>query len=71
MNKIKEYWDKLPKTVKVFFYIAFSYSLKELAVYLGAFEDSFFADYLVGLINIVIVFLEESVPAVRAKLSRK
>lgn len=70
MERLKEYWGKLPKTAKVFFYIALSYSLKELAVYLGAFKDSFFADYLVGLINIGIVFLEESVPAVRDRLRR-
>ena len=68
MDKIKNIWASLPKTVKVFFYIAASYTLKFIAVELGFFEDSAIADYLVGLINIIIVLTEESVPVIRNKL---
>ena len=69
-KKIQVLWGKLPKTVKVFCFLAVSYTLKAVAVELGAFEDSFFADYLVGIINIALVFFPEAVPEARKLLKR-
>lgn len=68
---MRKIWNELPKTVKVFFYIFASYTLKFIAVRLGLIEDSVLADYLVGLINLAIVFLEESVPAIKRKILKK
>jgi hypothetical protein len=45
-----------------------SYTLKAISVELGMLEDSALADYLVGVINLAIVFIQEAVPAVKAKL---
>lgn len=68
--KIKEAWERLPKTAKVFVYVFASYTLKTISVNIGLIEDSALADYLVGAINLVIVFIEESVPAVKARLAK-
>jgi hypothetical protein len=79
MKKVKEFlkivadilkttWNKLPKTAKVFVYVFVSYTLKAISVELGMLEDSALADYLVGVINLAIVFIQEAVPAVKAKL---
>jgi len=63
-------WDNLPKTVKVFFYLALSTILAEVLVELKIFEQTFVIRVSAQLINLALVFLEESVPAVRAKLKK-
>ena len=70
MDKVKAFWNSLPKTVKVFVYIFISYTLKFVAVELGVLEDSSLANYLVGLINLILVAIEEAVPAVKARLTK-
>lgn len=64
-------WNELPKTVKVFFYLALSTILAEVAIELGSLEQTLVIRILAQLINLAIVFLEESVPAIRRKLSKK
>ena len=64
-DKIKLFWEGLPKIAKVFCFIASSYTLKFLAVRLGLIEDSALAEYVTGLINIILVILEETTPVIR------
>ena len=68
MEKIKEIWALLPKTAKVFLYIAFSVLLAELAIELGNFEQTFFVRFLAQVINLALVFLQEAVPAIKERL---
>ena len=68
---VVNFWNKLPKTAKVFVYIAISMVLSEVVVELGNMEDAFLVRISAGIINLLLVFLQESVPAVRAKLSKK
>lgn len=70
MDKIKSFWGKLPKTVKVFFYIALSTLLSELLIELRGIEQVFIVRFLAQIINMAIVLIEESVPAVRAKFKK-
>lgn len=65
-----KWFDSLPKTVKVFFYLALSTILAEVLVELKVFEQTFIVRVLAQLINLGLVFLEESVPAVRAKFKK-
>ena len=67
---MKEFYEKLPKTVKVFFYIAISIVLSELVIELGHFEETFIIRVLAQVINLVIVFLEEAVPEVKNRLKK-
>lgn len=65
---MKKFIEKLPKTVKVFFYIAISIVLSELLIELGNLEKTFIIRVLAQIINLVIVFLEEAIPEVKARL---
>lgn len=67
---IKSQWEALPKTAKVFFYVAVSFILSEIAVELGAFDEIFIPRVLGGLINIALVFIEEAVPEVRKRINK-
>jgi len=71
MKKIKEIWDALPKTIKVFFYISISIILSELLIELGNLEETFIVRVLAQIINLIIVFLEELVPEVKEKMKTK
>lgn len=64
-------WNELPKTIKVFFYLALSTILSELAIELGGLEQTFLIRILAQLINLGIVFLEESIETVRFGLKEK
>lgn len=66
---LKEFWGKLPKTVKVFCYISISILLSEGLIELKGLDSTFAIRSLAGIINIVLVLLEESVPAIRNKLT--
>lgn len=70
MNKIKEIWGSLPKTVKVFFYIAISIILSEALIELGGIEKTFIVRVLAQIINLIMVFLEEAIPEVKNRLSK-
>ncbi len=65
-----EKWNNLPKTIKVFIYLALSTILAEGAIELGQLEQTFIIRVLAQIINMGIVLLEESVPVVRAKLKK-
>jgi hypothetical protein len=65
---LKEFWVKLPKTAKVFAYIALSILLSELLIELANLEQVFFVRFLAQVINLAVVFLQEAVPAVRDRL---
>lgn len=63
-------WNELPKTVKVFFYLAGSTILAEILIELGALEQTVIVRVLAQLINLGVVFLEESVPSVKTRLKK-
>ena len=63
-----EFFDKLPKTIKVFGYLAISTILAEVLIELKAVEQSLMIRILAQLINLAIVFLQEAIPAVRERL---
>ncbi len=58
INKIKEFWDSLPKEVKVSVYIVVSYLIGLLLTTLSGLK----VDNVIvtAVINILIVFLEET-----------
>ena len=70
MDKIKAHWEKLPKTIKVFVYLAVSIILSEGLIELGGLEQGFIVRILAQIINLGLVLLEETAPAIRAKLSK-
>ena len=70
MNKVKEFYDKLPKTVKVFFYIAVSTVLAEVLIELKSIDQSLVVRVLAQLINLAIVFIEEAYPEVKKRFSK-
>lgn len=63
-------WNELPKTAKVFFYLALSTILAEVAIELGSLEQTLVIRILAQLINLGIVFLEESVPAIKRRIKK-
>ena len=69
MKKISEFWENLPKTVKVFVYLIVSTLLAEVLVELGGMEKTFLVRVLAQVINLGIVFLQEAVPEVRRRLN--
>jgi hypothetical protein len=64
-------WNKLPKTVKVFFYLALSTVLAEVLVELKLVEQTILVRLLAQIVNLVIVFLQESIPAVKARFTKE
>ena len=70
MKKIKVTWDSLPKTVKVFFYIALSIILSEALIEFANIEQTFIVRILAQVINLGIVFLEEAIPEVKNRLGK-
>ena len=70
MTKIKQIWEALPKTVKVFFYIAISIVLSEGLIEVANLEQTFVVRVLAQIINLLIVLVEEVEPVVRAKLTK-
>ena len=63
-------WNKLPKTAKVLVYVIISTILAELLIELGGMEQSFFIRAGAQIVNVLIVFLQELIPTVRAKLNK-
>ena len=63
-----EKFDKLPKTIKVFFYITISIVLSEALIELANIQQTFLIRISAQLVNVLIVFLQESVPAVRQRI---
>lgn len=70
MEKIKEFWDLLPKTVKVLGYLIISTILAEGLIELKGLEQTFIVRILAQIINLVLVFLGDAVPAIRERLSK-
>lgn len=70
LERIRSIWGQLPKTAKVFFYLAISTILGEILIELQVIEQTVIVRILAQLINLVIVFLQESVPALQARLRR-
>lgn len=68
---MKKFIEKLPKTVKVFFYIAISIVLSEALIEIGGFKQTFIIRILAQIINLVIVFLQETIPEVKNRLAKK
>ena len=64
-----EFFDKLPKTVKVFGYLAISTILAEILIELKAIDQSLIVRILAQLINLTIVAIQEAVPAIKDRLS--
>jgi hypothetical protein len=65
MQKIKLFWDSLPKTVKVFFYMVLSTCLAEALIELKGIQQTYIIRVLAQLINLGIVFLEDIVPEIK------
>lgn len=73
MNRIKAFknlWNSLPKTVKVFVYLSVSIILSETLIELGGLEQGLLVRILAQVINLGLVLLKESVPAIKAKLMK-
>lgn len=71
MQEILNRWNALPKTVKVFVYLAVSALLGQLSIDLGLIaENSLLAKYALIPINIAIVLLQETAPAVKSRLTK-
>ena len=70
MNRITKLWENLPKTLKVFCFLALSTILSELAIELGGLEQTFLIRTLAQIINLGLVGVEESVPAIKSRLKK-
>lgn len=70
MEKIKAFWEGLPKTVKVFAFLAVSSFLAEVIVELGGLEQTLTVRWLGVYINLIIVGVIEATPILRDKLSK-
>lgn len=71
LEALKQLWDNLPKTVKVFVYLLASALLSQLAIDVaGLAESSIWAKYLLIPINLLLVFLNKDVPAIRARIKK-
>lgn len=66
--RMVEIWNKLPKTAKVFFYLALSTLLAEILIELRGVEQTLIVRVLAQLINLGIVFLQEAVPATKDRV---
>ena len=70
MNRITKLWENLPKTLKVFCFLALSTILSELVIELGGLEQTFLIRTLAQIINLGLVGVEEGVPAIKARLKK-
>lgn len=70
MERLKQAWSNLPKTAKVLIYVIISTILAELLIELGGMDQTFFVRAGAQIINVLIVFLQESVPSVRNRLKK-
>lgn len=70
MKKIIETWNNLPKTAKVFCYIAVSYILSEALIEIGKFEQTFLIRVSAQLINLTIVFIGDLVTEIKSRLEK-
>lgn len=70
IKAVKETWESLPKTIKVFCYIVVSIILSETLIELGNLERTYFVRVLSQIINLAIVFIKEAVPEVKKRLSK-
>ena len=70
MNKVLAAWENLPKTIKVFCFLALSTLLSELAIELGVLSQTFLVRISAQLINLLLVGLEQGVPEIKARLSK-
>ena len=70
MNKVLAAWENLPKTLKVFCFLALSTILSELVIELGGLEQTFLIRTLAQIINLGLVGVEEGVPAIKARLKK-
>jgi thiamine pyrophosphate-dependent acetolactate synthase large subunit-like protein len=68
--KIKEIWEALPKSAKVLFYVGISTVLAEAVIELGNFEQTFLIRVLAQLINLLIVFIQDLIVEVKARLEK-
>jgi len=59
MNKIKLFWESLPKTVKVFVYMVVSTILAESLIELGGFKQVFIIRVLAQVINLLLVLVKD------------
>ena len=71
MKKVIKKWNKLPKSVKVFFYMVLSTILAEGLIELGSLEQSFVIRILAQVINLAIVLIEDVEPIIKAKLKKQ
>ena len=70
MNKIKTSWESLPKTIKVFFFLALSTILAECLIELGGIDQTFIVRISAQIINLILVAIEESIPAIKARIKK-
>jgi hypothetical protein len=70
MNKIIAIYESLPKTVKVFGYLALSTILAELLIELGGLEQTFLVRITAQLINLGLVFIEQSAGVVKERFRK-
>jgi len=70
MQSILNIWNSMPKTGKVFGYLAVSILASETLIELAHLEQGFLVRVLAQLINLGLVFLQEAVPAVKARMTK-
>jgi hypothetical protein len=70
MNKIIAIYESLPKTVKVFGYLALSTILAELLIELRGLEQTFLVRISAQLINLGLVFAEQTAGTVKERLRK-
>jgi hypothetical protein len=70
MEKLQTIWDVLPKTVKVFIYLAISTILSEVLVELKTVDQTFLVRISAQLINLAIVLVQEVIPAIKNRIAK-
>jgi hypothetical protein len=70
MTKVLKIWEEMPKTAKVFVYLAVSTILAELLIELGGLEQTFLVRITAQLINLGLVFIEQSAGVVKERFRK-
>jgi len=70
MKKIIAIWNSLPKTAKVFCYVAISYILSEALIEIGKFEQTFLIRISAQLINLALVFIGDLITEIKGRIEK-
>lgn len=64
-------WNSLPKTIKVFVYLVVSIILSEALIEIAHLDQGFLVRVSAQVINLTLVVLEEGIPAIKTRLTKK